>query len=205
MKKILLPLYIFFKIDALIDFYHDRILGIRTAGDYPSPYRLIMRTFKQVPCVGKNVFDIGCGRGRVLFLAKIFGAATCAGLEFEKELLKQAIVNNRRSKHIGIIHYIHGNAALYQGYNIYNYFYLANPFEYVVFKECIKRIFESWVDNPRDFVIVYHHSINSVKGEQGKALLDSMLWLSGRPLMKGCTVYYTVYELKKAAYASFFI
>ena len=63
----------------------------------------------------------------------------------------------------GAIRIYQGDAALYDDYDCYNYFYLFNPFSQIIMTPFLRHVKESVERHPRDIHIIYlnpiHHDI----------------------------------------------
>ncbi|HTB06409.1 MAG TPA: class I SAM-dependent methyltransferase [Bacteroidia bacterium] len=188
MKKIMVRLYVYLKVDGIIDWYYDRMLGIDTKGSYPAPYRQIKNILQSIPVVGKNVCDIGCGQGRFLFMAAKQRANSCMGIDFDLDRIRMAKKNLTTSKVNADIVFRHANAMEFKHYKGFNVFFLGNPFGIEILDECIKHVKASCQLNP--IQIIYSYGPNL----KGKELMDSQSWLKSKPLFTGCTLYYSLVQ-----------
>lgn len=79
------------------------------------------------------------------------------GIEYSKDLVVCAKSNmNILKKECSIINV---DATEYQGYSDYNYFYFANPFGKETMRLVIRKIEESYRENPRKMVIIYYNPL----------------------------------------------
>lgn len=100
-----------------------------------------------------RVIDVGCGKGRMLELFTELGFAKADGLEYSPELSEIA---RKNMKTLGLpCQVFTGDAALFDGYDAYNWFYLFNPFNEKVMRKFIGKLEESLRRNPRAITVLY--------------------------------------------------
>ena len=108
-------------------------------------YLTLMRIFSEIykETIGFDFLDIGCGKGRAVFVAEYFGYNELTGIDFDAELLNDARANMNvypfkrvESK----IHFIYANAIEYQYQNKPTVYFLFNPFNEDVMCKVIDRI-----------------------------------------------------------------
>ncbi len=90
--------------------------------------------------------DIGCGKGRPVFVAESFGYENLTGIDLDEELI--AIANSNLKNYIlkrktSNIQFIHANALEYNYENKPMVYFLFNPFNEEVLKKVLKRIINS--------------------------------------------------------------
>ncbi len=114
------------------------------------------RIIKDIPkeYFNKNFLDIGCGRGKVLILAKENGfKAKIIGIELSKKLVESCKENI--SKNYKNIQVKNINALDYKISNNDGVFFFYNPFSEVVFNQVLNNIIESVIKEPRKILVVY--------------------------------------------------
>ena len=100
-----------------------------------------------------RIIDVGCGKGRMLEIFHAFGFSKADGLEYSPALSEIARENMKK---LGLpCEIFTGDAALFDGYDAYNWFYLYNPFTQDIMLRFIDRLKESLRRNPRAITILY--------------------------------------------------
>jgi SAM-dependent methyltransferase len=139
---------------------------------YASPdYHYIRKTVKILNAASEDVvFDIGCGKGRVLCLFAREPVKKCVGVELMEDLCHEARANavrmrGRRSP-VEIFCQDAAQANLAEG----TIYYLFNPFGAETLDAVLQNIRRSLSEFPRRVRIVYHNSVH-------KAVLDSCEWV----------------------------
>ncbi len=109
--------------------------------------------------ISKNdsILDIGCGKGKMVYYFSKKGFGRSDGIEFSKELVSCARNNMKILKKKCSI--INADAVKFCNYSSYNYFYLFNPFGKETMSLVIHKIEESYKDNPRKIIIIYHNPL----------------------------------------------
>ena len=165
------------------DHHYDKKLGIFTCGREPvtekhdsipyipaSYHRIFM--VLQILNLNKNdvFFDLGCGKGRVLFCATSFQLKKIVGVE-----LRQALVENARENYqhlklkktpVIIIQTDAARANLDEG----TAFFMYDPFGYETLEQVLQNLEESLRRFPRQIKIAY---VNARYRER----LDALPWL----------------------------
>jgi SAM-dependent methyltransferase len=120
-------------------------------------FRSAIRYF-QIPTNGVFV-DYGSGKGRVLFLAILYGFHRVAGIEFAPALCDEARRNferfRRRTGREFDAHVVNVDAADYAVDDDDSVFFLNNPFRRRVLEQVLDNIRRSLVSRPRSIHIVY--------------------------------------------------
>jgi SAM-dependent methyltransferase len=120
-------------------------------------FRLAIRHF-QIPTDGVFV-DYGSGKGRVLFLAILYGFRRVVGIEFAPALCEEADRNferfRRRTGRKFEAHVACVDAADYKVNDDDSVFFLNNPFRKRVLQQVLSNIRRSLESNPRSIHIVY--------------------------------------------------
>ncbi len=139
--------------------------------------------------------DIGCGKGRVLFLAAQLGFNKVVGIEFCARLCRHARENAdlffKKHPESSSIEIIETDATRYEFKGDENVFFLYNPFDSVVLTNVLEQINISALKTPRNIWLIYnnpvHHDI-----------------IRNNPLFVGCNRYeidgeiFHVYERRAA-------
>lgn len=98
--------------------------------------------------------DIGCGKGAALLTMARYPFSRVDGVDISKELLEIARENLRRMRVRGSVLF-HSDAAAFDGYDRYTFYYLYNPFPQAVMAQTMVRISESLKRRPRKVTLVY--------------------------------------------------
>ena len=98
--------------------------------------------------------DVGCGKGSAILTMSRYPFARVDGVEISTELLQIARDNLGRMKVRNSVLF-HSDAAAFDGYDRYTFYYLYNPFPPVVMAETMERIAESLKRRPRQVTLVY--------------------------------------------------
>lgn len=138
------------------EFKYEKAFGIRTAAIKKSNsteffhyqgagYRILFRLFKAMPPDTKkyDFVDIGCGKGRVVFVAESAGYDHLTGIELDEELIKEAKNNLKQyvlKRKISGIEFIHINALTYEYKNKATVYFLFNPFNEEILRQVLARI-----------------------------------------------------------------
>lgn len=104
-----------------------------------------------------RMIDVGCGKGRMLEFFHVLGFSASDGLEYSPELAEIARKNMKTLELSCEV--FTGDAAEFDGYDAYNWFYLYNPFSHDIMMRFIGRIQESLRRNPRKITIVYTNPV----------------------------------------------
>ena len=97
--------------------------------------------------------DIGCGKGKAMYLMSRFPFSEIKGYDLSDELVKIA---NRNFKTLGLARCgaFTADAAVYDDYDRFNYFYLYNSVPEKVFEKLVGHIWDSIRRNPRKCVFI---------------------------------------------------
>ena len=98
--------------------------------------------------------DIGCGKGSALLVLARYPFARVDGVEISEELIEIARENLRRMR-VRNSMLFHSDAAAFDGYDRYTFYYLYNPFPPAVMAETMGGISESLKRRPRKAILVY--------------------------------------------------
>jgi SAM-dependent methyltransferase len=121
------------KVSNSTDFFHYQ------GANYWVLEQLIKESLTILP--DASYTDIGCGKGRVCFVAEKMGYRRVTGIDLDKELIdtakaNAAIINSRAE-------FIHCNALEHKFKNETAVYFLFNPFSDSVLKQVLKKIKES--------------------------------------------------------------
>lgn len=138
------------------EFKYEKVFGIRTAAIKKSNsteffhyqgagYRILFRLLKKMaPHTKKYDFvDIGCGKGRVVFVAESEGYQHITGIELDEELIKEATNNLKQyllKSKASEITFIHANALTYGYKDRATVYFLFNPFNEEILRRVLDRI-----------------------------------------------------------------
>ena len=108
-------------------------------------YQVLLRIFSEISetTKGFDFVDIGCGKGRAVFVAEYCGYNQLTGIELDEELINDAINNAQLYKFKrkeSNINFIHANALEYEYKNKPTIYFLFNPFNEDVMKKVLERI-----------------------------------------------------------------
>ena len=123
----------------------------------PYPYRELNRLFKEYPFKEEDGFvDIGCGKGRVLVKASLFGCRNIYGVDLSKKLLADANANlatcqrNRPDMHYELLCM---NAKNYTFSSDINKVFMYNPFSLKIEIKVLKALIASIRETPREVIL----------------------------------------------------
>lgn len=108
-------------------------------------YLAVLRILKDVfnDTNGFDFMDIGCGKGRAVFVAEYCGYNNLMGIELDAELLKDAEANLKTypfKRPASKLQFIHANALAYNYSNRPTVYFFFNPFNELVMGQVLKRI-----------------------------------------------------------------
>lgn len=133
---------------------HDNLVNFMYA---PYPYRDLNLLFKEYPFEEEDGFvDIGCGKGRVLVKASLFGCRNIYGVDLSKELLTTANTNmvvcqrNNPGMHYELLCM---NAKNYTFSSDINKVFMHNPFTLKIGIKVIKALMTSIQESPREVIL----------------------------------------------------
>lgn len=147
------------------EFYHYQGAG----------YLALNRIFKSIFNDTKTFefTDIGCGKGRAVFVAEYCGYNTLTGVELDEELVTEANDNLKTyafKRKESTIDFITANALSYEYKNIPMVYFFFNPFNEIVMRGVVNRItasttHETWFVymNPQHAEPFSEHKMEFVK------------------------------------------
>ena len=156
--------YLFYKFQRIIDIFrgvdfstiYEKIpkdVGNRYLATTPRIYFGLYSYFKSQTREDIKILDVGCGKGRMLEFFSWCGIGKVDGIEYSEELVEIA-KNNMIVLGLNC-EIFQGNAAEWDGYGSYNYYYLFNPFGKSVMEGFGKQVIESYNRNPRIITVIY--------------------------------------------------
>lgn len=110
-----------------------------------APYVALLRVFGEIyPLTsGLSFTDIGCGKGRAVFVAEHCGYKRLTGLELDPQLLEEARINQKSymlKRKDSVISFVHANALEYPYEGVPMLYFLFNPFNEAVLEDVLERI-----------------------------------------------------------------
>ncbi|MEG1432437.1 class I SAM-dependent methyltransferase [Eubacterium sp.] len=124
------------------------------------------KVLDKLPITEKDtIIDIGCGKGKALYMMSQFPFRQIDGLELSDALCHTA-ERNIKKLNLSRCRIINHDAATFSNYDDYNYFYIFNSFPEAVFLKMLDRILSSIERSPRKITLIYlnpvchHHLIN---------------------------------------------
>jgi len=123
-------------------------------------YVVLQKIMKQLPHKQFVFTDIGCGMGRVLFVAEQFGYKNLIGIEFNGDLLQMAHINESQRKlptPKAAFHWAHCDARVFNYANAPQVYFLFNPFNAKILTEVLLQIGQSM---QKEDVLVYMNPIH---------------------------------------------
>ncbi len=118
------------------------------------------------------VYDIGCGAGRLLFVAALRGVKRCVGLELSERLSKLARTNAARLKWPHAPIEIRQADASKEDFSEGTVFLMCNPFGARTLRAVLDQIRCSLETNPRQIRLIYIHP-----DDDHRALFTKCDWL----------------------------
>lgn len=146
----------------------DRLLQIKTSGrddtnadQYHHPYEptdyCVLDRLADSGLIGKDdvVLDYGCGKGRVGFFLSHQTKARTIGIEYDPNIYRMAIENQKASK--SKAEFVLVNAEEYLVPPEVNRCYFFNPFSREILQKVMARIIESYYDDPREIFLFFYY------------------------------------------------
>lgn len=122
--------------------------------DYPVLERLVGSGY-----IGKNntVLDYGCGKGRVDFFLAYETRCKCIGVEYDERIYEAAMNNWDRAISKRRVSFYKGNAEDYRVPTEVDTCYFFNPFSVDILKRVMKRILQSYYEEPREILLFFYY------------------------------------------------
>lgn len=122
----------------------------------PMNYSCIRAFFNALQITPEDVvYDIGCGKGRLLCVAARMGVRRCVGIEVCDDLAQAAMCNARTMRPPKSSIEIRATDAATEDYSDGTVYCLFNPFGEQTLRSVLQRIHRTLVDNPRRIRIGY--------------------------------------------------
>ncbi|MEZ3503198.1 MAG: class I SAM-dependent methyltransferase [Lachnospiraceae bacterium] len=119
----------------------------------------VVRVLKRFPISEQDaVIDIGCGKGKAMYLMSRFPFGKIRGYDLSEQLVNIANQNFRKL-HLGRCEAIQADAATFRYYDGFNYFYIYNSFPQEIFEVMIGHVLESIRRKPRKCRFIYLHPV----------------------------------------------
>ena len=123
---------------------------------YQPSSSIIKSAFKKLPIGPEDVIlDIGCGKGRAMYMMSAFPFGRIEGYDLSGEMVEIANANFTKLGLDDRCHAFIADADTYEDYDRFNYFYAFNPVPEKVFKNLMDHISESIRKNPRTCRFIY--------------------------------------------------
>ena len=132
-------------------------LGIdkERGNQYQPTTRGLRRVLKKLPVGPEDaIIDIGCGKGKAMYLMSSFPFGRIDGFDLSEDLCAIARQNLKRLKMEKSRVYC-GDAVTFDQYDAYNYFYIFNSFPEAVFQKMLAHIQKSLECKPRKVYFIY--------------------------------------------------
>ncbi len=163
----------------------------------PASYDLLEAVLGEITQFKLNHFlDIGCGKGRAMCVAAYYGFNQVSGIDFSKELCKNATENLETTKvQFPLLSYqvINNDAFYYEIPIDVDCIFLFNPFDEIIMSGLIENIDISLEEFPRDFYIIYLNPLHKkqIKDAGYKEIFytKKLKYLEGSILKKEMTSY----------------
>jgi hypothetical protein len=94
---------------------------------------------------GNSFLDIGVGKGYSIKIASKYNFDKVGGIEYSKSLY-QTCINNLKKEHINTKYIYNCDAKLFNDYNLFDVFFMNNPFDETIIDVVAKKILESHKD-----------------------------------------------------------
>lgn len=151
-------------------------------------YLVLFRIFKAIVPKTKNFafVDIGCGKGRPVFVAENFGYENLTGIDLDRELI--SIANENLKSYLlkrtsSNIKFININALQYHYLNQPTVYFLFNPFNETILKKVLDNIISSTTSeiwfvymNPLFLEPFKHEKIELVTELKTNNYLEAMIY-----------------------------
>ena len=124
----------------------------------PTPY-IVLERLVQLDLLKEDdvVVDYGCGMGRVGFFINSQVGCKVVGIDHSERLLEKANENLKSYGGSEGVVFVHAKAEEYLPDGA-NCLYFFNPFSSHIFQKVLKRIEESYGNNPREILIFFYYS-----------------------------------------------
>ena len=100
---------------------------------------------------------MGCGKGSALLRMTKFNFNNVDGIEIAKQNAEVAIANFEKLR-VGNVHIFNVDATEFDGYDNYKYFYMYNPFPYIVMRLVISLMLNQ-ITAGKKITIIYNNPV----------------------------------------------
>ena len=109
--------------------------------------------------IGKKntLIDYGCGKGRVDFFLSWQTRCKTIGVEYDERIYRTAIENKETAISAGKTEFVLADARIYDVPADADRFYFFNPFSVEILRGVLRRIRESWYENPREMLLFFYY------------------------------------------------
>ena len=119
----------------------------------------LVKVLKKFPISeSDSILDMGCGKGKAMYLMSRFPFGKICGYDLSEELVHIANQNFQKLR-LKRCHAVQADAETYGAYDEFNYFYIFNAFPQEVFEIMMSRVLESLKRRPRDCYFIYLHPV----------------------------------------------
>ena len=125
------------------------------AASTPLIHGILKEYFSRMNIGGDDsILDVGCGKGRMIYFFSRLPFGKVGGVEYEEDIYR--ICRNNLSKlNVYRVSVSCADAAKFDGYDEYNWFYAFNPFSKDIMQGFIDRLKESKDRKDRNIRVVY--------------------------------------------------
>ena len=148
----------------------DRLLKIKTMGrddsnadQYrypyePTPYAVLERLANSGWIrKGDVLLDYGCGKGRVDCYLSDQTRCHSIGVEYDPRIYEAAAENQKTAVSGSRAEFVLADAGAYEVPETVNRAYFFNPFSVELLKKVVRRILDSWYENPREIRLFFYY------------------------------------------------
>lgn len=148
----------------------DKLLKIQTTGRddshsdtyrypyEPTSYDVLERLANEGLISKKNtLLDYGCGKGRVSLFMAYQVKCNSIGIEYDERLFDKAVTNKQSGISGTRVQFECIDAKEYQLAPQVDRIFFFNPFSVEILKTALKRIYESYYDNPRQMQLMFYY------------------------------------------------
>ena len=148
----------------------DKLLKIQTTGRddshsdtyrypyEPTSYDVLERLANEGLISKKNtLLDYGCGKGRVSLFMAYQVKCNSIGIEYDERLFDKAVTNKQSGVSGTRVQFECIDAKEYQLAPQVDRIFFFNPFSVEILKTVLKRIYESYYDNPRQMQLMFYY------------------------------------------------
>ena len=130
---------------------------VHAQGYAPVPAKIVTQALQAIRTDVKNhtFIDLGCGKGRALFVASTFGMQRIIGVEISPSLVRATLDNVARWKSGSDIQVVCADASEWEWPRENLVVFLYNPFDSVILSKVLENLHRSVRAKPRDVWIIY--------------------------------------------------